>query len=241
MEINLKSYYKMIRKRLWVMVLCAVIFTVPTALFTSDTYYPIYEASTDLMVNHSENQQQIDYSAISVIIKTPVIVDKVIEWYPDLNLTAEQLSDAINVSDVNGSQVMRLYAQDYSYEKAMKIANDVTQVFQSEIPKLVKVESVTILNSAKTIDNPEPINPKTNTYIQMIILSFIASLVVSVGIILLLESLDDTLKTEEDIRSIFGKSTLAVVPKMRKREVRQAKQMKSSTQTGGATHAASNN
>jgi capsular polysaccharide biosynthesis protein len=241
MEIDMRAYYKMIRKRLWVVVLGAVLFTLPTALLTSNTYDPIYQASTDLIVNDSANpQQQTNYSILNIIIKSPAIIDKVIEWYPDLHLTAEQLSAAISVSDVSGSQVMRITARYYPYEMAVKIANDVTQVFQSEIPKLMKVESITVLNPAKKVENPQPINPKSNKYIQMIFLSFLASLVVSVGFIFLLDSLDNTLKTEEDIRSIFGKPTLAVVPKMRERESRTAKQIKARTKRGEASYVASN-
>ncbi|MEB3100758.1 YveK family protein [Ferviditalea candida] len=218
MEIDLRKYYKMLRKRVWIIVVCALVFTIPAAVFTSDKYNPIYQASSEFMINNDGSQKQIDYGAISVIIGTPVIMDKVVQWFPDLNLTADQLNSSVDVSTVNDSKIIRITAQDSSYERAVKIANDVTQVIKSEIPKIMKVSGVTVLNAAQMKDNSQPINQNSHKYIKTVLLSFVVSIVVAVGIILLLDSLDDTLRSEVSIRSIFDKPTLAVVPKIKEKE-----------------------
>ncbi len=212
MEIDLKGYYKLIKQRLWIVIGCIILFTLPTSILAKDTYIPIYQASTELMVTSST--EIIDYNALSVIIRTPIVLDKVVEWYPDLRMTSEQIGSAITVAAENGSQVLRIRALDSDHSKAVKIVNSVSQVVKAAVPQAMNVDEVTILNPAKETSNPVPINPKSHKYIVMLVLSLFGAVIVAVGIIFFLDILDDTLKTEEDIRSIFGKSTLAVIPKM---------------------------
>ncbi|MFE5321181.1 YveK family protein [Paenibacillus sp. NPDC056579] len=248
MEINLKEYVALFKKRLWLIVIIVLAATIPTAIYSNMNYQPIYMASTKLIVNKTSEKdmgkEQIDYGLIGVnlalintykeIIKTPAIMDKVVQRYPDLNLTAEQLISLTNVSDLRETQVMTISAQHYSYEKAVTIANAVSEVFQTEIPKIMKVDNITILNRAKMQDYPNPVNKKSNQYL---VLSFAASLVVAVGIIFLLEALDDTVKTDNDVRTLFGVSTLALVPKMKEKELKAERRSQSRRKVGEATYA----
>lgn len=239
MEINLKEYLIIIKKRWWLIVLVVLVCTILTAMYTTSNYVPIYQASTKLIVNKTSEQgqlgtEQIDYGAIGVnmalintykeIIKTPAIMDKVVQRYPDLNVSTDQLISIVNVSNLNETQVMSITARHFSHERAVKIANAVSDVFQTEIPKIMKVDNITILNRAKVQDNPVPVNQKSNQYI---ILSFVASLAATIGIILLLDALDDTLKTDEDIREAFELSTLAYIPKVKIKAMRTKQKSKS--------------
>lgn len=86
MEINLKEYLMIIKKRWWLIVLIVFGCTLVTAMYTTANYVPIYQASTKLIVNKTFEQdqlgtEQIDYGAIGVnmalintykeIIRTP--------------------------------------------------------------------------------------------------------------------------------------------------------------------------
>ncbi|SFL10725.1 Capsular polysaccharide biosynthesis protein [Paenibacillus sp. 1_12] len=249
MEINLKEYLVIIKKRLWLVVVIVFICTALTAVYSTNNYKPLYQASTKLIVNKIGEKDQmgkerIDYGAIGTnlalmntykeIIKTPAIMDKVVQRYPDINLSAEQLSYITTVSDLHETQLMTIIVQYYSHEQAVKIVNAVSDVFQAEIPKIMKVDNITILNRAKLQDDPLPINKKSNQYI---ILSFVASLLVSIGIIILLESLDDTLKTDQDIRQAMDLTTIAYIPKIKKKELKSPKKKKFRTHTGDENYA----
>ncbi|WP_186446159.1 YveK family protein [Paenibacillus cremeus] len=255
MEINLREYYRMIKKRLWIIVLSVVLSTIAAAQYSNINYQPVYQASTKLIVNTvatdgnggrgpidlgmmamGDSSQQINM--YKEIIKTPAIMEKVAQRHPELNITSEQLINSVNVTAVNSTPIMAIIAQSFSHERAVKIVNYVTEVFQTEMPKIMKIESITILNAAKLTDKPSLVNKKSN---QLIILAVAASLVVSIGIILFLDSLDDTLKTEEDIREVFNVMTLAMVPKIKDRELRVKKKATSSGHQMGEAQYASNN
>lgn len=220
---ELKDLLRMVKKRLWLIIGFVLIATITTAVYNSKSYQPFYAASTKLVVNKTVEQdqlgkEQMDLGAIGInirlintyteIIRTPAIMDKVVQRYPDLGLSAEQLMNMIQVSALKETQVMTLSTVDISYERAAKVVNAVTEVFQTEIPKIMKVDNIAILHMAQPMENPVPLNRKTNQYLAI---SFAASLLIALGISFLLEFMDDTLKKEEDVRKLFGVPNLAVI------------------------------
>jgi capsular polysaccharide biosynthesis protein len=83
-------------------------------------------------------------------------------------------------------------------------------------------------------DNPLPVNKQSYQYV---ILSFLASLVAAIGIVLLLEAMDDTLKTDQDVRHILEASTFAYIPTMKAKEFKVPKRSKTRKKAGEAPYA----
>lgn len=220
-ELDLREYFIIIRKRLPLILLFVVISTVLTGVYSIYFKDPVYEASTKLIVNRTSTQfsaEQLDINEINSnikmidtykeIIKTPAILAKVAEQYPALGLTTKELAKKIKVSSVNNTQVMTLIVEDESYKQAAETVNAVSVVFQQEIPNIFNVENVSILNEALPDEEMDPISPNIPLNI---IISFIVSLMLAVGIAFMLEYLDDTIKTEADVERYLGQPTLAMV------------------------------
>lgn len=227
---ELKSVLKIVRKRLWLVLLIVTAATVTTAYYSARNYVPLYQASTQLIINSTFTadalgNQQMDLGAINInmslvntyieIIRTPAIMDEVVRRYPELNLSTQYLLDWVRVSSLNGTQVMTIRTIDESYERAAYIVNAVADVVKTEIPRIMKVNNVEILSVADPGAYPPPVNPPS--YLTVII-SFAVSLMIAIGLIFLLEMLDDTLKTRKDIRDDLGLQTLATIPAMRKKD-----------------------
>ncbi|MEK0313675.1 YveK family protein [Cohnella sp. 56] len=226
-ELDLKDYFRIIRKRLWWIVGVVLIVTVAAGLYSTYVKDPIYQASTKIIVNQSASQvaanQQLNSDMVNTnikmietykeIIKTPAILDKVVEQYPNLGLTSEQLAGKIKVSSVNNTQVMTVGVTDLSYRKAAETANAVSEIFRQEIPGIFKVENVSILNHAKIdpADQPGPISPNIPLNIAI---AFIVSLMLSVGVAFLLEYMDDSIKTEADVERYLELPVLASISKV---------------------------
>lgn len=218
MEIDLKAHYHIIKKRFWIVIGLVLLFTLPATLLTKNTYVPIYQASSEIMVGQAAYPQAIDYVSLGVILKSPAVLDQVVQRYPDVHMSTSALSKSLDVFKVNDSQIMRLIIRDTSYEQAVKTVNYVAQVARSELPKFMNTGvSITILDEAKLQPHPQPINPKTNNQLKMGAISFACAIIVALGLIYLLESLDDTLKTEEEIVSLFGASVIATVPTVKEK------------------------
>lgn len=244
MELDLKDYLKMIRKRLWLILIVVAASTLATGIVSFFFLQPVYEASTKLIVNKSNSQGGIDQLSLNDInfnlrlidtykevIKTSAIMEKVIQEHPEFQLTAEELIKKIRISSVNNSQVMTLAVQDISYEKAVSMVNAVSQVFQREIPSIMKVDNVSILDEAKAKAGVAPVkpNPKLNVAI-----SFVVSLMLALGVVFLLEYLDDTIKTEQDVEEILGLPTLSVITKLKDEDLAGV-QVAEKKQAGGTS------
>lgn len=244
MELDLRDYLKIITKRLWLIITIVITATVATGVVNYLFLHPIYEASTKLIVNktsESVNIQQLNSDVINTnlrlidtykeIIKTPAIMDLVAQQYPDLKLDAENLIKKVKVSSVNNTQVMTLIVQDPSYDKAANIANAVSKVFKQEIPKIMKVDNVSILNEAKRVDDPVPVKPNKNLNLAI---SFVVSLMTALGIVFLLEFLDDTIKSEADVEQVLGLPTLTAIARIKPEDL--GSQGEAKKEAGGHRH-----
>lgn len=194
---------------------------------------PVYEASTKIIVNQTQQVQtagsELDLNQINTniqmintykeIIKTPAILDVVSNNYPEFNTNAEELLKKVNVSSVNNTQVMTLVVRDNSYQRAAELVNAISLVFKQEIPSLFNVQNVSILNEAKLNPPVEP-GPVEPNVVMNLAIAFIVSLMIGLGIAFLLEYLDDTLKTEEDIEKYLGLPTIAMITRLGQEETR---------------------
>ncbi|MCU6708787.1 Wzz/FepE/Etk N-terminal domain-containing protein [Paenibacillus sp. J5C_2022] len=243
-ELELRHYLTIIRKRLVFILLFVVLCSAAAAIYSIYFKDKMYEASTKIIVNQTASQLatgQLDINQINSnikmietykeIIKTPAILDKVASQYPQLELTTEQLASKIRVSSVNNTQVMTLVVQDIQYRKAAETVNAVSLIFREEIQKIFKVENVSILNSANPDANPGAVSPNVPLNIAI---AFVVSLMLAVGVVFLLEYLDDTIKTEADVLEYLGQPTLAMISKMNTEEAKaSSKQASNQTYKAG--------
>ncbi|PZE20481.1 YveK family protein [Paenibacillus xerothermodurans] len=250
MELELRDYVHIIRRRLWMIAAIVLVASVVTGVVSFYYLNPVYSASTKLIVNKSAEAEGKDpltsdalrsnmllVNTYKEIIKTPAIMDQVAAQYPELALTAEQLIKKVNVSSVNETQVITLSVEDGSHEKAVQIVNAVSEVFKQQIPLIMKVDNVMILNVAKVLENPIPVKPKP--YINLAI-SVVVSLMVAVGLAFLLEYLDDTIKTEADVEAYLALPVLVVIDKIPKDEFKSRKPDKQKEQVGETQYASAN-
>ncbi len=186
------------------------------------SYYiqtPIYEAETQLLVNQKsyENQQLVGAQNVdtdlrlintyNVIIKSPVILAKVIDVL-SLDTTPDELMKQIEVSSANNSQVVNIRVQDKNEENAVKIANSIAEVFKEEIPVLMHVDNINILFVAQSSEQPVPVKP--NKMLNLIIAA-ICGFALAIVLAYFLETIDRTIKTEQDIEEILSLPVIGVV------------------------------
>lgn len=221
-ELDLRDILTIILKRLWLIVAVVLLTTVMVGLVSVYVMQPIYQASTKLIVNKSEDFigiSQLDLNTVNLnirlietykqIIQTPAIMDVVVEENPEWGLSSEQLMAKVKVNSVNNTQVMTLVVEDPSYNRAMEIVNAVSHVFIQVIPQLMQVDNVSLLSEAKSKANPVPIKPRP---VLNIAIGFVVSLMIAFGIVFLLEYFDDSIRSEEDVTRFLDLPTLIAIP-----------------------------
>ncbi|MFD0713729.1 YveK family protein [Paenibacillus sp. GCM10027626] len=244
-ELDLKHYLSIIRKRLWLIGLIVVIGTAAAGVVSYMFMKPVYQAYTKLIVNQPGGKLgniQLDLNAINTnislintykeIIRTPAIMDLVVQEHPEFNVTAEELMRNVTFSSVNGTQVFTLTYSDTDYKKAALIVNAISEVFQEEIPIIMKVDNVYLLHMAKVSKVPAPVKP--NPKLNMMI-SFVLSLLLGIGVVLLLDYFDDRIKTEADVEQVLGLPTLALIPAIRQGDLKDRRKHEALSKKAGET------
>lgn len=221
-EIDLRELLHILRKRLSMIALVTLIATVTSGIVSFFLLTPIYEASTEIIVNKSETSEQnvINLQDVqtnlqlvdtySVIIKSPRIIDQVIA---ELGLpeTTDTLTEKIQVSAVENSQVISINVQDESLEQAVAIANTTADVFQAEVVDIMNVDNVQILNAAQMKADAAPVKPRKALNVAI---AFVVGVMTAVGAAFLLEYLDNTFTTEKEIEHILDLPVLGTIARI---------------------------
>lgn len=219
--ISLKELFLTLRKRLNLIISITALAVMVSGIISYFLLTPIYQASTQLLVNQSKNEETLyNYNEVqtnlqlvntyNVIIKSRAILELVKEDLK-LDMTTEELNEKISVASEKDSQVLNISVEDENPKTAANIANKTAEVFQEEIVKIMKVDNVTILAQATVADNSSPIKPKP---LLNIAVALVVGLMAGVGIAFLLEYLDNTIKSEQDIEKSLELPVLGVIAKI---------------------------
>lgn len=219
--ISIKDIFKTLKKR-WKLIM---LLTLIAALISGTISYffltPVYQSSTQILVNQKQSDNQLDSTQIrsnidmintySVIIKSPAILEKVIDELK-LDQSVEQLSEKITINSQENSQVFSLTVQDSNPSQAVEIANTVSETFQKEIKDIMNVDNVSVLSKAEIKVNPTPVKPNP---LLNIAIAIVVGLMAGIGLAFLLEFMDNTIKDEDDIERLLELPILGSIQKIK--------------------------
>lgn len=218
--IDLRELYQILKKRLGLIFVIAFLATVASGIISFFFITPTYQVSTQLVVSNSSGENQVSTTDIqsslqlintySDILTSPAILDIVVEEL-GLNSTASQLRGQMTVNTSTNSQVIGLSVRGTDPNLAADIANKTATVFQEEIGHIMSVDNVSILAPAEVAENISPINPRP--MLNMAI-ALVVGIMIGVGIAFLLEYLDKTVKTEQEVENLLELPILGSIPVM---------------------------
>lgn len=230
--ISLQEIFQVIKKRFWMI----VSFIVGAALIAAVVSYflltPEYEATSQFIVNQNQEDEDDENSVndiwsneelintYNVIITSNAILDTVVDEL-DLNYSASALEDKIDVSSEEDSQVVNVTITDEDAETGTDIANTIVNTFQKEVPDILNVDNVSILSEAETSADPSPVSPRP---LLNIAIAVVLGGMVGVGLAFLLEYLDNTIRTEDDVEEKLGLSVFGAISHMNDGEIRREEQ-----------------
>jgi len=217
-NINLKELFQTIKKRIYLITSITLVAMILSGLVSYLVLTPEYKSSTQILVNQNKDDQTLyEYNQVqtnvqlistySVIIKSAAILNSVKN---DLNLdmSVSALNNKITVENAQNSQIMTISVTDSNPSTALEIANKTAEVFKKEIKDIMSIDNVTILPLADDQEKQSPISP--NPPLNVIIVGIIG-LLIGIGIAFLLEYLDNTVKTEQDVEKLLNLPVLGAI------------------------------
>lgn len=216
MELDLREILYILRRRLSLLVALPLVAAVTAWLTSAYLIAPTYEAGTTLWVIQEGGAGQISYNDLLLnrnltktyaeVARSRAVLQQVIERL-SLDLTVIELADRLTTAAVRDTEIISLKVQDGDPARAAAIANAVADAFQEQIRTYMKVENVAVVDPA--VPPLEPVKPRVllNTAVALVLGGMLA-----VGLAFLLEYLDTSIRTPEDVQRHLGLPVLATIP-----------------------------
>jgi len=179
----------------------------------------VYEASTTLILSSKRGIEQTVSTQVDairlyqqlvntygVIAKSNHVMKQVIENL-NLDMTIVELRKKITVEPEQDTGVIRITVEHTDPKLAQDIANTLSESFKKRVVELLDLDNVNTVDAAEMPD--EPVRPKP---VFNILVSLFSSLILGLGIILLVEYLDNTIKTPDDVENHLRLSVLGTIP-----------------------------
>lgn len=214
-RMELQELWRVIRKRLKMILVITVVavatsgilskFILPKEYAGTATLIVIPHNSTQsLLTSMVTGQQLVDTYA--QLVTSRAVVGGVIQSL-GLNLTVTQLTKMITATPLTNTDLLTVTVKSPSSSFAARTANEVALKTVSEVTLVQGQKNLEVVNSA--VNNPIPVGPKTKVNVAI---ALVLGLMVSAGLAFLLEYLDDSVRTEEDVKRVFDLPLLTVIP-----------------------------
>ena len=121
-------------------------------------------------------------------------------------LSVDELKSMVTISSQQNSQVFSINVKSKDPKLAADVANEVADVFKDKIGGFMKINNVSIIDSAKA--NKKPVSPNTKLF-TLAGLVFIGGL--TFLYMLIKELSDTTIKSPDEVSQLFGMTNLGVI------------------------------
>lgn len=221
-EVSMREYFLILGKRIWTIVLITAISIAVSGVLSYFVLEPQYQTFTTLMVGkpkeYQNYDQKLDYNEVLLnqklvttygeLVKSRVVTDEVINNL-GLDLSYKDFAEKVSVNLVKDTEIIKIEVTDTDPKLAAVIANETAQVFMKHVKDIMMVENVQVIDEARVPEIPVKPRPKMNMAIAGVL-----GLMISIFLVFLLEYLDNTIKTPEDIEKYLGLPVIGTIPKL---------------------------
>ena len=214
-EIDLVWLIYALLRKWWLIVAVAVVCACGAAAYTNFTVAPTYTSSATVLMLSKEttitsmadlsfgSQLTKDYT---VLITSRPVLERVIENL-GLNMHYKALKGSIVMQNPEDTRILIISATMNDPELAKAVVDELAVVSSEYIADVMEVIP------PKIIEEGEVSGAKTGPNVsRSALMGFLAGAVLVCAIIIVLELLNDSIQTEEDVERYLGIPTLAAVP-----------------------------
>jgi len=216
---DLKDRFLVLRKRVTLIILITIISTLTSAVFSYFVVEPKYKTELSVIIGKSElleNNTGNNLENVMVyqsLVKTYAklttsrsVLEDVIKKLKLKSISQSELQKMIVVTPDEDTQFLTITVTSKDPKEAMDIANQAAKSLKEVGVKVNKVDIVKFLEEAQL--PTKPISPKP---IRNIAIAFLIGIIFSGGLAFLLEYLDNTIKTKEDVEAV-GLPVIGAIP-----------------------------
>ena len=216
--ISISEIFEALKKRWILIVSITLVATLISGILSFFVIKPTYETSTKVFIGKEEsNQEGYNTNDIQMYqkllqtyaetIKTNEVVQAAINSTNNTDLTVPAVKGALTVTPVSDTQILQIKYQNKNPEVAKEILEGITNEFVILAKELVPNGNVRVIEAVQLPENPVAPNKKMNVAI-----AFLLGLMVSVGLVFLIEYLDNTFKSKEELERELDIPVVGIIP-----------------------------
>lgn len=216
-NINISEIFSALKQRYKLIIAITLGFTLISGIISFFVIKPKYEASVKLFIGKEESKNA-EYNSSEVqmyqkllttyaeVVKTDDLIEKALNEN-EIEKEINNVKGGLKVTPRADTQILEISYTDTDKELAFNFLNGITSNFMKDSKRLIPNGNVQIIETVRMPENPVSPNKKLN-----ILIAFVLGLMVSVGVSLLLEFMDNTFKSKTDLEQVLDLPVLSTVP-----------------------------
>ena len=215
---SLQALLFVLRKRIAYVLAIGAAVALVFALVTVFLITPIYSSTAKFYVNNTQDQsttvssqdmsasKSLAESSIVIVKQSTSLLERVIEE-SGVEISAKALRSSISAGTYSGTEAFYISVDHADPEKALAIANAFYTVIPDAIPEIINKGDVSQMDPPRLAQEPDSPNLAINTVIGAVL-----GVAISFLVFFLVEVLDNTIYTEEDVKDKFGYPIVGLIP-----------------------------
>lgn len=216
--IDLMELFSTLWAKKTIIILSAVFMALVAFVGTKMFVTPKYTSVTKLfvMTKNDDTSASATYTDLQTgsmltkdymeLVKSRPVLEKTISKLK-LDVTPEELAEMITTEIPTDTRIMSISVTDDDPKEAKQIADTLRKAFSVQITEIMNADSVNTVEEGNLPTSPSSPNVKKN-----MMLGALLGLVISMGFIVLISILDDTVKTPDDVEKYLGLNVLTSIP-----------------------------
>jgi len=179
---------------------------------------PQYEGSIKILIGQ-ESGAKVAPVSVSDLQQLTVTMAQAVDTYPvadaairrlNLSMTPETLLDKLDSEAISETQFIMVTYPDSDPRRAQRMVNAVGDAFSEQVSKIspsANAVTATVWEEARVPESPVSPNPVRRAFFALVI-----GAILGAGLALLLEVIDDSWQSPEEVEQLSGIPTLGIVP-----------------------------
>ena len=216
--IDLMELFSTLWAKKTIIILSAVFMALVAFVGTKMFVTPKYTSVTKLfvMTKNDDTSASATYADLQTgsmltkdymeLVKSRPVLEKTISKLK-LDVEPEELAEMITTETPTDTRIMSISVTDDDPKEAKQIADILRKAVSVQITEIMSADSVNTVEEGNLPTSPSSPNVKKN-----MMLGALLGLVISMGLIVLISILDDTVKTPDDVEKYLGLNVLTSIP-----------------------------
>lgn len=216
--IDLMELFSALWAKKTIIILSAVFMALVAFVGTKMFVTPKYTSVTKLfvMTKNDDTSASATYTDLQTgsmltkdymeLVKSRPVLEKTISKLK-LDVTPEELAEMITTETPTDTRIMSISVTDDDPKEAKQIADTLRKAVSVQITEIMNADSVNTVEEGNLPTSPSSPDVKKN-----MMLGVLLGLVISMGFVVLIFVLDDTVKTPDDVEKYLGLNVLTSIP-----------------------------